>query len=306
MDTVVTTGKKYTDIDGLACVIAYTNLLNQRNLPALAVLPGDMNQSVTSEFRALNFEYMREPAGGNNRFVIMDVSDPDQFPGFVEASRVEEIYDHHFGFEDFWQQKLGKRSHIESVGACATLIWELFDKSEKADVKKSDAKLLLAAVVSNTLFFNAPLTTERDRKAFGELKAFLNLDDGWVDNYYEEQECHVFRDMAMSIDQDTKEVSVPMFNGTLVIGQLELWNGKRVLDSYMDIVSRELSKNGCKYWFLNLQSIGEHKNYIYTKNSEVKDVLEKIMSVKFVGDVAETNRLWMRKEILKHLYSTVK
>jgi len=51
---VVTTGTRFTDIDGLACVIAYREIPNE---PPLAVIPGELNQSVTTKIRSwpLNF-----------------------------------------------------------------------------------------------------------------------------------------------------------------------------------------------------------------------------------------------------------
>ena len=54
-------------------------------------------------------------------------------------------------------------------------------------------------------------------------------------------------------------------------------------------------------WLLTSPSISEGKNYIYSKNEEIKKLLAKTIKAKFVGDLGTTNKLWLRKEILKKL-----
>ena len=57
MKIVVTAGDKYTDIDVLACAIAYTELLNREGKNAEAVLAGVFNKSVTDKIKSWNLKY---------------------------------------------------------------------------------------------------------------------------------------------------------------------------------------------------------------------------------------------------------
>lgn len=80
---VVTSGKRYIDIDGLACLIAYIEIPPEK---AIAVVAAPLN-------------YVSSVKGEDLEFVIVDVSEFPQFPSFVKKEKIIEIYDHHFGFE---------------------------------------------------------------------------------------------------------------------------------------------------------------------------------------------------------------
>lgn len=52
---IITAGQKYNDIDALACAVAYKNLCDLQSRPAIVVLPGPLNESVTEEIKTWNF-----------------------------------------------------------------------------------------------------------------------------------------------------------------------------------------------------------------------------------------------------------
>jgi manganese-dependent inorganic pyrophosphatase len=61
------------------------------------------------------------------------------------------------------------------VGSTATLIVERY-KASAIRPEESTAKMLLAAVLSDTVIFNSPTTTERDREVVRYLEELLDLD----------------------------------------------------------------------------------------------------------------------------------
>jgi nanoRNase/pAp phosphatase (c-di-AMP/oligoRNAs hydrolase) len=86
--------------------------------------------------------------------VIVDTSDHTFLSTHLDISRVIEIYDHHFGYEAYWQDLLGHDAHIEPIGAAATLIWEQWKKRAPIEqISTNTAKLLAYAIVSNTSNF---------------------------------------------------------------------------------------------------------------------------------------------------------
>ena len=172
---VVTSGQRFTDIDALACVAAYMEIPVER---PIAVIPGPLNLSVTNRIKEWKFDYLTYLDSDDYDYVVVDVSETEQFAHYVKIDRVVEIYDHHFGFEKYWQEKLGDKAKIEAVGACATLIWEEFKKrNPEKKISSLSANLLYTAINSNTLNFRSSVTTERDKKAFEEIKPFTDLPD---------------------------------------------------------------------------------------------------------------------------------
>lgn len=231
---VVTSGQMFTDIDALACAIAYGELLKLEGKDMEVVLPGPLNHSVTEAVKSWDFNFKTTPSTSDFQSVLVDVSNQESFAKFATLESVVEIYDHHFGFQDFWNEKLGSDSHIELIGACATQIWEEFKKRGFADkISVASANLLYTAIVSNTLNFGAQVTDARDITAFEELKPFTKLPGNWVAIYFNDQEKGVCMDVKQSIIGDTKVMNFPTLPFPIVIGQMELWDSKKFLDDNM-------------------------------------------------------------------------
>jgi len=297
--TVVTTGKRFTDIDGLACVIAYKEIPQEE---PLAVIIGPLNDSVSASVRNWPLNYSTRPGPGILEYVVVDVSELNEFPEFVKKEKVVEIYDHHLGFEKTWQH-LGEKAKIEAVGACATLIWEEFKKRKQQTANSYQqittvaANLLYTAIASNTLNFQASVTTERDKKAFAELAKFTNLPKDWIAKYYQEQEVSVYANPILAVSNDTKLQLVKGMR--CAIGQIELWDSKNFLKEYPSEIEVALRAFETEHWFLISPSISEGRSYIYTKSEIIKDFLRQVMPIDFFGtDVGVTKKLWLRKEIL--------
>ena len=181
------------------------------------------------------------------------------------------------------------------VGACATLIWEEFQKRIKPlEISIVSANLLSTAIISNTLNFNASLTTQRDIKACEELKHYTRLPENWIKSYFTDQDKEVDLNIKDSLINDTKNLDP-------IIGQLELWDAKKVIFKHLKEIEEALLSFGLPNWFLTAPSISEGKNYLFTKNTKIKKLLEQSIGAKFKGAIGTTEKLWLRKEIFKKL-----
>ena len=298
--TIVTTGQVFADIDAVACVIAYAELLRLEGRTAEALLPGALNNSVTVSVRAWGLEYRVEPSTMDAEYAVMDVSEPKYIATAATAGTIVEVYDHHPGFEVYWQEKIGEHSHIEPIGACATLIWEEFEKRGKgSEISLLSARLLAVAILSNTLNFGAIITHERDRRAFDTLWQRSELPDSWIPEYFAEQEAAVVGNVVQSIIDDTKVFTIASVPFPFTIGQLELWDGSEFLKRESAAVKSALETFGHPHWIMSIPSLSERRNHFYTEHPEVKALFERGLGIKFAGDYASSDRLWLRKEILK-------
>ena len=299
---LVTTGRGFTDIDGFACVIAYTHLLRQEKHDVIAYLPSPINHSVPNYVLQWNLDYSTDYLiRPDDRFVVTDVSDPTQLPEGVRDSSIIELYDHHFGFEKHWSDRIHEKSKIEQIGACGTLIVEEYQKRANTRISSQVANLLALAIVSNTLNFNAGVTHERDRVAFQYLMPFLTLEKEWVQNYFSSNDTHVYANPEDSMQGDTKVVQSPFIQGELAIAQLELWEGESFIEKNMAVIKRMIQTSVAPHWVLTVVSIRDGHNYLYTTSQVVKDVLKKKIGATFEGDRGTTKTLLLRKEILREL-----
>ncbi len=294
---VVTSGTRFTDLDALACALAYREVTSPLGL---AVLPGPLNQSVSRQIRRWPLGFFTSPAEGDFDFVMVDVSEKSQFPPFVKEERLIEIYDHHFGFEEPWRAKLGEKAKIEEVGACATLIWEEFkERNPLKKISSLSANLLYTAVISNTLNLHSPLTTGRDRQALEEVKAFTSLPVNWVSQYYLDLEAEIYRKPETVIRNDTKIQNIRGIK--CAFSQVELWNSRDFLKENGRRIEAVLREYQTETWLFNSPCLSEGRSYIFTKSEVLKDYLRQVMTIVFEGDIGITDKLWLRKEILKKI-----
>lgn len=300
LNFVVTSGEAYVDIDAVACAIAYAELLQLEGKSAEVVFPGVLNASITPSLRALGLDYSTEPSQIQSKYVVVDVSEPEFIAKCAVLDDIVEVFDHHPGFETYWSTKLGSGSRIESIGACATLIWEEFKKrGQDSAVSEKSTRLLLAAIVSNTLNFGAVITHERDREAYEELSQKVQLPHNWVQEYFLEQEQAIMTDLVEAITSDTKVLSFPQLESPVVVGQLELWDGERFLKSYEKEVQSALRHFSHPQSIMNILSLSEGKSRFYSQNQTLKEIFSRVLGVKFEGDFGVADRLWLRKEILR-------
>lgn len=301
--TLVTTGHTYVDIDGLACVFAYHELLIKEGKESTVLLQGVWNHSIPEEVQkwGMNFQKEYHDTVGD-QFVVMDTSNVTYIQENLDVTKIIELYDHHFGFENYWQNLLGNRSHIENVGACATHIIEQWQKRLPHErLSHESAQLLGWALISNTLNFKSVLANKRDQVAFSYIQTYLTDNPNWIVDYFHDQDRSVENDPRSAIQWDSKQVHTPHIERNLEIAQLELWEGNFFINKH-EALLKAISKNTKEaHWLLTVVSIKDGHNYLYTTSQEVKDVLKEKIGATFDGDRGTTKTLMLRKEILREL-----
>jgi inorganic pyrophosphatase len=297
---VVTTGQAWADIDAFACVVAYTELLNLLGQRAVAVIPGPLNASVPESYRSLGtIETVAPESYGP--VVIMDLSNPEYFASFAALDSVKEIFDHHSGFESFWNDRLGKQSHIEMIGAAATFIWEEIERAGMTEkISKNSARLLAAAIASNTLNFQIAITCDRDHIAFAAASRFGAFDQTALSDYFAACESTMVQGLPETLLNDTKRESTPQFPTPITIGQMELWHSESVVRAHTEAIASALSKES-DLWLLDAPSIGDRYTVLYCRNAALRDSLSGAIAIEWNGDIGKTDHLMLRKEILKAL-----
>lgn len=297
---VITAGRTYLDIDSYACCVAYAELLTRLGKDAKAISTAVLNESIPASLRALPISIETEyQPHADDSYVLVDMSDPDYFANFVDVARVAEIFDHHPGFEDYWHAKIGGNSHIDFIGAAATLIYEQWEKAGKlAEMSQASAMLLAAAILDNTLNFGASVTTSRDKKAYQFLKSHATIDDAWIANYFSECQQAITADLPKALRNDTKFLVFPGLPKQLCVGQIVVWDAKTCIANESDTIASLLTELQPE-WFANLVSISEGRSYFLAQNRTVKEWLQQTLGVTFKGQTAKADRLWLRKEIMK-------
>lgn len=290
---------KWADIDVYASTIAYTDLLNQREKPAKAYIPSSApNYSIPDTLRikaAENNHFNLQP---NDQVIILDISIPEVIHKFVPNQQILELIDHHPGYEEYWREHLGNKAIIEKIGAVATSIFEWWGECwDYSKMSPKIAKLLLAAILDNTLNFNADITTKRDHRAAEKLAkiAQTSLSD-FTTWYFQEIERNIVEDFQSSILNDIKIVKSPINHSDFAFGQLTAWDAKFILTN-TDKIQRIMNQNH-QIWLLNILNISEKHSYILSNSSVLTEYFNKLLKLNQKEGISISNQLFLRKEIM--------
>ncbi len=116
----------------------------------------------------------------NKQIILVDHNEFSQSVRAIEKARILEVIDHH-RINDFAStQPVQFRNEI--VGSTATVVATIF-RENQIPVPRDLAGLLLGAILSDTLNFHSPTTTEKDRIAANILAAMADLE---LDEFAEE------------------------------------------------------------------------------------------------------------------------
>ena len=107
------------------------------------------------------------------KIALVDHAEVGQSVDGVEKAQVVEILDHHHVGDIETTTPIP--AIFDPVGSTATLLIERYRMSD-LEPEESTAKMLLAAILSDTVILNSPTTTDRDHEVVRYLEKLLGLD----------------------------------------------------------------------------------------------------------------------------------
>ena len=297
--TLVTAGSTYLDIDAYACAVAMAELLRLQGKNALAYSNATANYSVTPSLSKNGQVLKTLPADARDaeaEYVVVDVSDPDYIKDSVPLDRVTEVYDHHVGFEAYWQERIGKHAHIEFIGAAATLIYREWTAKGLTDrMSPATARLLVAAILDNTLNLTSSNTTDEDKEAFAALCRHGSVNRDWCAAYFTEVQSLVEADLKNALLGDLKRL-----RDTDILpprmAQLCVWDTRRILDRLPEIRGWFEGPDG---WMINIIDLQERRSCFVCDDTERQEKIGAIFGVTFEDGVAMAPVAYLRKQIIK-------
>jgi manganese-dependent inorganic pyrophosphatase len=288
------------DLDGVAGAFAYAEFLQKTGVKAEARIIGKAHDEAEYIINRFDLPYPESILNADNydQVVLVDASDLNGLGGKISPEKVIEIIDHRKVHE---ADKFPKaKVQIELVGAAATLIAEKFMENN-IEVSRESAILLYGAIISNTLNFKGTVTTDRDRRAAQYLlqkTKIPNAHNFWRELFMAKS------DLSGSKLQDRIKDDTACFvigEKKISIAQLEIIGAKKLIDEreaeiiqVLNDLKKELNLD---YVFQNTLELEDDKNFFVTDHKETKILLEKVLNVKFKGNVAERAGLILRKEI---------
>jgi manganese-dependent inorganic pyrophosphatase len=178
-------GHKPPDTDSVCSPIVYAwYLTEKKNTQAVAYIAAEVNKEIAFVLKKFGVEKpeMIQKVGNEDQVIILDTNNPEELLEGVNESDIVEIIDHHKLAGGLTTETPIKIT-IRPVACTATILWNMMKQEENRDIPKEMAGLLLAAILSDTLKFTSPTTTEEDKSAAEELAERANIK---IDEFTEE------------------------------------------------------------------------------------------------------------------------
>jgi len=244
---ILVIGHKNPDSDSIFSAISLAHLKSQLGTPAIAVAQGKPNPETGF---VLNYFGLEAPAVvssvAGHKVVLVDHNTYTQAPDDIKAAEIIEIIDHHNLGGIITNDPITVL--IKPVGSSNSIIWELYQQAG-VSIPSSIAGGMLSAILSDTLAFKSPTTTELDHRAVESLAVTANIHD--IGKFSQQ--------MFLAGEADLKTESID----NLLQRDFKNFeiNGNKIGVAQLAAVSFDLLKLRKDAFFAELQKLLQKENY---------------------------------------------
>ncbi len=159
---IIIIGHKNPDTDSIVSVLVYANLKSKLGEKVKPCRLGALNKEtkfVLSRFKAEWPDVIKSVAG--KQVILLDHGDSSNSAPGLNKAEILEVIDHHFIGDIQTIKPILYRA--EPIGSTSTIIAKIA-KEKNIKLNKKQAGLLLSGIISDTICFSGPTTTEEDIK----------------------------------------------------------------------------------------------------------------------------------------------
>lgn len=240
MSNILVFGHKNPDTDAITSAISYAYYLTQKGEKAEPVALGEPNEETLYALKRFDYDAPRviETAANETDIVaLVDHNEAQQSVDDRHLVNVHSVVDHHriANFETadpiFYLAR--------PFGCSQTIIYDLYQQADIA-IPEQIAGLMLSAIISDTLLFQSPTTTARDKEVGEALARLADVDIQTYGLELLKSGTNVADKTATEIiDGDAK--SFEMGGHTIRIGQINVVEEADVLDRKEELLA-EMNK----------------------------------------------------------------
>ncbi len=287
------------DTDATGSAIVWSWYLNEiKGTPATPKLLGEPNTEATFVLAQWGFdkpEIIADVTAGDD-VVIVDTNNPAELPPSINDANIMEIIDHHMLVGGL-KTKAPINITVRPVACTATIIASLMG-DDLARAPREIKGMMLSCIISDTLEFRSPTTTDVDRACAESLASDLGIDIAALaaDMFAAKSDVSAFSDAEL-LRMDSKKFE---FGGKgFRISVLETTSPAIVLDrkaSLMDTMGSVASEDSVDQVLLFVVDILNEEATLLIPNDLVKTIAEKSFGVTVSGDTVVLPGVVSRKK----------
>lgn len=297
--TVKVFGHKSPDTDSTGSPLIWAWYLSEcRGTPAEARLLGEPNTEALFVLRRWGFDRpeLLEDVTADDECIIVDTNNVAELPDSINDARVTEVIDHHM-LQGGLKTKGPINITVRPVACTATIMYDLMGPD--ADKMPDNIKgAMLSCILSDTLEFRSPTTTDVDRqlaeKLAGELG--INIRDYAAEMFAAKSDVSSYSDSELlRMDSKAYEVDGLKFR----VSVLETTSPGTVLarkSGLMEDLVAVAEDDGVDHVLFFLIDILSEEALLFIQNDVVRSVAEKSFDVKATGDMVALPGVVSRKK----------
>ncbi|MGA9252468.1 MAG: manganese-dependent inorganic pyrophosphatase [Roseobacter sp.] len=297
--TTLVFGHKSPDTDSTGSPIIWAWYLNQiKGVDAKPVLLGEPNTEALFMLERWNLdkpEIISSVADGTP-VVIVDTNNPAELPDNINDTEITQIIDHH-KLVGGLETKGPIDIRIEPLACTATIMWKMIGK-QMAQMPEAVKGAMLSCILSDTLEFRSPTTTQEDEAIAHDLAKDLGVD---ISTYAAElfaakSDVSSFSEAEL-LRMDSKEYEVD--GKQFRVSVLETTSPAQVLDrkdALMAAMPGVASDDGADQVLLFVVDILNEEATLLVPNDLVKTVAEKSFGAAVSGDTVVLPGIMSRKK----------
>jgi len=296
--TTLVFGHKSPDTDSTGSPLIWEWFLNHTGITAKAALLGDPNTEAAFVAKRWGFDLpdIIKDVEDDQSCVIVDTNNPAELPGNIGNAEVLAIIDHH-KLTGGLETKGPINITIRPLACTATILHQMMG-DHAGDMPEGVKGLMLSCILSDTLAFRSPTTTEMDKDLAEALAKDLDVDiEAYADEMFTaKSDVSAFSDAEL-LRMDSKEYEVD--GKKFRVSVLETTSPQVVLDrkvSLMEAMPAVAKEDSVDEVLLFVVDIIREEATLLVPNDLTKTLAEKSFDAKVEGDSVVLPGIMSRKK----------
>ena len=297
--TTLVFGHKSPDTDSTGSPIIWAWYLNHiKGVDAKPVLLGEPNTEALFMLERWNLEKPEivSSVADGTPVVIVDTNNPAELPDNINDADITQIIDRH-KLVGGLETKGPIDIRIEPLACTATIMWKMIGK-QMAQMPEAVKGAMLSCILSDTLEFRSPTTTQEDQAIAHDLAKDLGVDISAyaAELFAAKSDVSSFSEAEL-LRMDSKEYEVD--GKQFRVSVLETTSPKQVLDrkdALMAAMPAVAGADGADQVLLFVVDILNEEATLLVPNDLVKTVAEKSFGAQVTGDTVVLPGIMSRKK----------
>lgn len=297
--TTLVFGHKSPDTDSTGSPIIWAWYLNDlKGIPAAPALLGEPNTEALFMLERWNLDKPQiiEGVAADAPVVIVDTNNPAELPADINAADIRAIIDHH-KLVGGLETKGPIDIRIEPLACTATIMYKMIGK-DMAQMPTAIKGAMLTCILSDTLEFRSPTTTQEDKAIAHALAEDLGIviADYAAEMFAAKSDVSAFSDAEL-LRMDSKEYSVG--DTKFRVSVLETTAPATVLDrkaSLINTMTTVAAEDGVDQVLLFVVDILNEEATLLVPNDLVKTLAETSFGATVSGDAVVLPGIMSRKK----------